>query len=92
MPDWFDGKPAPYGIFPPDTPDKKKQLDAFFSGPANPSTTVEKIPGLFKALNEKVPGIEKWGILGHCWGGKVNKTDLSPRETFSMFFKVAFIC
>lgn len=75
MPDWFDGKPASTGIFPPDTPEKKKQLDAFFSGPAKPTTTLEKIPGVLKALNEKVPGIEKWAILGHCWGGKVTIGD-----------------
>lgn len=71
MPDWFDGKPATPGIYPPDTPEKKKELSAFLSGPAKLSTTLDKIPGVLKTINEKVPGIEKWAILGHCWGGKV---------------------
>ena len=73
MPDLFHGKPAPLHIFPPDTPEKKKELGAFFGGPAKPSDTAEKVPQLLKALNEKVPGISKWGLIGFCWGAKVRE-------------------
>jgi dienelactone hydrolase len=71
IPDLFNGNPASLEIFPPDNPEKKKKLNDFFSGPANPTATTEKIPGLFKSLNEEVPGIKKWALLGYCWGGKV---------------------
>jgi dienelactone hydrolase len=71
VPDFFHGNTLPVEIFPPDTPEKKEQLGAFFGGPAKPVSTVEKIPGILKSLNEQVPGIKRWALLGMCWGGKV---------------------
>lgn len=71
MPDLFRDQPAEPGIFPPDTKEKAEKLGAFFKGPANPQDTSEKVPVLVNAIAEQVPGIEKWGVLGACWGGKV---------------------
>lgn len=71
MPDFFYGKPAEKDIFPPDTEEKKKKLGAFFEGPANPPKTAEKIPDIIKEISKQRSAIEKWGVVGGCWGGKV---------------------
>lgn len=72
IPDLFYGKPAEKGIFPPDNEEKKKKLGAFFEGPANPPKTAEKIPGIVKAIAKRKPEIQKWAVLGACWGGKAS--------------------
>lgn len=77
MPDFFLGKPLDISVFPPDTDDKKKQMSDFFAGPANPPETVKKVPELVKTLEQKYSGIQKWGSLGMCWGGKVGDALLS---------------
>ncbi|KAL8958594.1 MAG: hypothetical protein Q9193_004376, partial [Seirophora villosa] len=71
MPDFFLGKPLPLSVFPPDTDEKKNQMGDFFSGPANPPDTAKKVPELVKKLGQKYTGIQKWGSLGMCWGGKI---------------------
>ncbi|KAL9010839.1 MAG: hypothetical protein Q9173_004259 [Seirophora scorigena] len=71
MPDFFLGKPLPLSVFPPDTDEKKKQMGDFFAGPANPPDTAKKVPELVKNLGQKYTGIQKWGSLGMCWGGKI---------------------
>jgi dienelactone hydrolase len=71
MPDWFDGEPMPVEWYPPNTEEKKRNLEHFFQTKAAPPATVAKIPGVAKALQEAAPGVEKWGILGLCWGAKV---------------------
>lgn len=73
MPDFFLGKPLPLSVFPPDTDEKKKQMGDFFAGPANPPDNAEKVPELVKKLGQKYTGIQKWGSLGMCWGGKVGE-------------------
>ncbi|KAL8737592.1 MAG: hypothetical protein Q9181_001534 [Wetmoreana brouardii] len=71
IPDFFLGKPLPLSVFPPDTDEKKKQLGDFFAGPAKPPTIAEKVPDLVRKLQERYKGIQKWGSLGMCFGGKV---------------------
>ena len=72
MPDFFRGKPFPVSGFPPDTPEKQKNLGDFFSGPAEPGKTAELVPKLVTELTARSNGvIETWGILGYCWGGKI---------------------
>jgi len=72
LPDFFYGKPLPHSSFPPDTPEKQKQVGDFFAGPANPGETAEKVPELVKEIEKQRGGIQKWGSLGMCWGGKVS--------------------
>ena len=72
IPDWFKGDPVPLDWFPPDNDEKKKGLGDFFSGKGAPPKTVEAIPSVLKSLTEKTGSkIDKWGIIGFCWGGKV---------------------
>ena len=72
MPDFFRGKPFPLDSFPPDTDEKKKALGDFFGGPAKPDEIAAQVPKIVKELTERSGGtITKWGIVGHCWGGKI---------------------
>lgn len=69
MPDFFEGKPADLSWHPPQTKEHEQKLGEFFSTQGAPPRTLERIPGIVQELNKK--GIEKWGIVGFCWGGKV---------------------
>lgn len=71
IPDFFEGKPADHSWYPPDTKEKGEKLGAFFQGPAAPPKNAEKVPELVTAIKKYSPKIEKLGVLGMCWGGKV---------------------
>ena len=71
MPDFFYGKPAARSDFPPDTEEKKKRMGDFFAGPASPPDTAAKVPGILKEIEKQCSGINQWGVLGMCWGGKI---------------------
>lgn len=71
MPDFFEGKPADISWYPPDTKEKKEKLGEFFSNVGNPTKTVERVPKVIKEIESQFSGIESWGAVGFCWGGKV---------------------
>ena len=72
IPDFFHGEPFSSADFPPDTPEKGAKLGTFFQGVAAPPKTVGAIPRVIKDIEAKAGGkIEKWGVVGMCWGGKV---------------------
>lgn len=70
MPDFFEGSPADISWYPPDNEEKGKKLGEFFETKAAPPKTLPRIPKIVEELS-KSKGIEKWAILGYCWGGKV---------------------
>jgi dienelactone hydrolase len=70
IPDFFEGEPADISWYPPDNKEKEQKLGAFFQSKAAPPKTLPRIPKIVKELSES-KGIEKWGIMGFCWGGKV---------------------
>ncbi|KAG4270724.1 hypothetical protein FPRO04_02705 [Fusarium proliferatum] len=70
IPDWFKGSPCPIEIYPPDNDDKKKQLGDFF-GTYPPPKVAGQVPDYVKAVKDQDSAIEKFGIIGYCWGGKV---------------------
>lgn len=74
IPNWFNGNPANITWYPPKTDEDKKNLSEFFSGPAVPSKTLNRIPEVYAEANKLAAsgdGFSKWGIVGYCWGGKV---------------------
>ncbi|TAQ83639.1 hypothetical protein B7494_g8036 [Chlorociboria aeruginascens] len=72
MPDWFDGDVADIANYPADTPEKEKYILAFFKKQANPERNIEKVGKWMMAVKEdEAKGIEKWGVAGYCWGGKI---------------------
>lgn len=71
MPDFFFGKPVPRDAYPPNNEEKQKKVGEFFGGPAAQQPNTKKVPELMKEIEKLSPGIQKWGSLGMCWGGKV---------------------
>jgi dienelactone hydrolase len=78
MPDFFEGSPADISWYPPDNKDKEQKLGEFFQTQAAPPKTLPRIPKIVDELS-KSNGIEKWAIIGFCWGGKVSLDMMSGR-------------
>jgi len=87
MPDFFEGNPADISWYPPDNKEKEQKLGAFFKTAAAPPKTLPRIPKIIEELG-KAKGVEKWAILGFCWGGKI--VNLSSLEGTP--FKAAAAC
>ncbi len=51
-------------------------MGAFFKNQGLPQKTVERVPKVLKAVEGMFGGIEGWGVVGYCWGGKVGYTYL----------------
>lgn len=71
MPDFFKGEPMDIKNYPPVSDAQKKALGDFFAGPANPANTVDVVRNLVPKLKEQYPSVEKWAVVGFCWGGKI---------------------
>jgi dienelactone hydrolase len=88
MPDFFEGEPADISWYPPgNDPEKGKKLGTFFQTKAAPPKTLPRIPKIVEELKKK-EGLETWGVVGFCWGGKI--VNLSSMEGTP--FKVAASC
>ena len=73
VPDVLRGEHYDPADLPPDTPEKKAKLGAFIQGPGAPLKTVAMVPRIVREIQEKAGGgIDKWGIVGLCWGAKVS--------------------
>ncbi|KAG8528749.1 uncharacterized protein KY384_006436 [Bacidia gigantensis] len=86
MPDFFYGKPLALEVFPPNTEEKQKQFGDFFAGPAEPGMTSKKVLDLVKEIGgtSEGKGIQKWGSLGACWGGKIVSLTAQSGTPFSV--------
>lgn len=63
MPDFFNGKPCSLDWHPAVTDEQKAALSAWFPT-RMPSTGVERIPEILKALQSWSPSVEKWASFG----------------------------
>ncbi|KAI5809802.1 hypothetical protein DFH27DRAFT_476827 [Peziza echinospora] len=75
LPDFFDGKPLSLSQFPPDTPEKKAAVGAFFENQADQGKAVARVKSVLKSLKSEESewkGVEKWAVIGYCWGGKIS--------------------
>lgn len=73
MPDFFEGTYAEVDWFPADTDEKMGKVKNFLSTTADPAKTVPRVPKVVKEIEEKVKKFgDGWGVMGYCWGGKVN--------------------
>ncbi|OBT42471.1 hypothetical protein VE00_07919 [Pseudogymnoascus sp. WSF 3629] len=71
VPDFFEGQAADISWLPMDTEEKKTKLMGFFAEKANPVDNLNKLLAVMKEAKLSYPSVEKWAILGLCWGGKV---------------------
>ncbi|KAI9039372.1 dienelactone hydrolase family protein [Aspergillus affinis] len=78
VPDFFKGKGAQHDWYPMDTEDKTKAMMGFFREYAQFEPNVGVLKNALEEYKVAFPAVEKWGIFGLCWGGKV--TALSSGE------------
>jgi dienelactone hydrolase len=71
VPDYLEGVYAEHSWIPPDTEEKKAAFGAFFANHAAPPKVVPKVQATIAEAKTKFPSVEKWAVLGLCWGGKV---------------------
>jgi len=83
MPDFFKGSPMPIAWYPPNTEEKRKNMGEFFATVAAPPKNVVKVNELVPELRKKYPSVEKWGVVGFCWGGKVATLASGPGTAFA---------
>ncbi|MCJ1237458.1 hypothetical protein MMC14_005444 [Varicellaria rhodocarpa] len=93
VPDFFLGQNAKHEWFvPPATPEKAAAREAFRGpgGVADIPTGAKKVPGVVKAIEEKIAKeggkIESWGSVGMCWGGKIISLTSPSTPTFTTPF------
>lgn len=72
MPGFFGEQPAPLDWMPLDGPEDMEKLDAFCNGPGETGKTLERVARLREKFQQTHPEIERWGLVGYCWGGYVS--------------------
>ncbi|KAG0641393.1 dienelactone hydrolase [Tuber brumale] len=82
MPDFFKGQVADPDCYPPDTPDKWTALMGFLNGPANLKDGEANVRAVAEGLRAEFAGVERWGVVGFCWGGKVVAIVSGPGTPF----------
>lgn len=70
MPDFWEGDPCDFALYPPDTPEKQAKLGEWFQK-ASPPIHLPKIAPILEAAKQSNSNISKWGVIGYCWGGKM---------------------
>ena len=71
VPDVLENEYALHAWFPPDNEEKRTALQTFFKETAVPPLILPKVNAWLAEAKVKYPSVEKWGIFGLCWGGKV---------------------
>ncbi|KAF1987936.1 dienelactone hydrolase, variant [Aulographum hederae CBS 113979] len=71
FPDFFDGEPLGLDVIPADTDEKKAALGEFMKTKIGLDENRKKLDAFLKAAKEVYPGVEAWGAVGYCWGGKL---------------------
>ncbi|KAH8704137.1 dienelactone hydrolase [Talaromyces proteolyticus] len=72
VPDFLEGVYAEHSWTPPDTEEKKAAFSSFFANTAAPPLNIPKVNAVITEAKSKFPSVEKWGVVGLCWGGKLS--------------------
>lgn len=75
MPNFFRGPGIDPTLFPVDTPEKTAKVTEFIQGPANVEQAVKNLQMIMEKATITYPGVERWAVIGYCWGGKVRVSD-----------------
>ncbi|EED14969.1 dienelactone hydrolase, putative [Talaromyces stipitatus ATCC 10500] len=71
VPDVLENWYALHDWIPPDNEEKRIAFQTFFAENAAPPLVLPKVNAWLAEAKGKYPSVEKWGILGLCWGGKI---------------------
>ncbi|KAF8453174.1 hypothetical protein BGX38DRAFT_1179613 [Terfezia claveryi] len=71
IPDLFEGESYDYSLYPPDNAEKKAKFQSFWTTKAHFGKNQAAIRQITGALKDEFKSVEKWAIIGYCWGGKI---------------------
>jgi len=73
MPGVFGDSPAPLDWMPVEREGEvdEAKLDAFTEGPGETQKTLRRIDELMQRFKAMHPSINKWCLVGYCWGGYI---------------------
>jgi dienelactone hydrolase len=71
IPDFFNGEAARIEWAGMDTAEKRDNMMKFFVNKANPEANLTKLYSVTNEAKSLYATVEKWAVLGLCWGGKV---------------------
>ena len=63
-------------IFPVDSEEKKVRAQKFMAETADFAKGASTALNVRKEAGKKFSGVENWGALGLCWGGKVGLSSI----------------
>lgn len=72
VPDVLENEYALRAWLPPDNEEKRNALMSFLKESAATHLILPKVDAWLAEAKGKYPSVEKWGIFGLCWGGKVS--------------------
>ncbi|KAL1857372.1 hypothetical protein Plec18170_003496 [Paecilomyces lecythidis] len=71
VPEFLRGAQADPSWFPMDNQEKKEAFGKFFTDHASLEKNTEKLLEVVAEAKTKYPSVEKWAVVGLCWGGKL---------------------
>lgn len=71
IPDFFNGEAANLEWVGMDTDEKRNKMMGFFVEKASPEKNLATLISVTNEANSLYTTVEKWAVLGLCWGGKV---------------------
>ncbi|OKL58067.1 hypothetical protein UA08_06665 [Talaromyces atroroseus] len=89
VPDWFDGTVAEKAWVPPVSDEQKQKLGNFIQTKASPELVVPRVLKFAQTLQHRavLPQVQKLGIFGFCWGGKL--ASIACQQSARNIFTVA---
>ncbi|KAL0631268.1 hypothetical protein Q9L58_009867 [Maublancomyces gigas] len=84
MPNFFRGPGIDPTLFPVDTPEKTAKVTEFIQGPANVEQAVKNLQMIMEKATITYPGVERWAVIGYCWGGKAATLISGPSTPFKI--------
>lgn len=81
IPDFFNGEGANIEWVGMDTAEKRDSMMGFFAKKANPEKNLATLYSVANEAKSLYAAVEKWAVLGLCWGGKVRISIFTNRES-----------
>ncbi|KGO40374.1 Dienelactone hydrolase [Penicillium expansum] len=81
IPDFFNGEAANIEWVGMDTAEKRDNMMGFFANKASPEKNLATLYSVTNETKSLYATVEKWAVLGLCWGGKLAalaSTDQTP--------------
>ncbi|KAL2218203.1 putative dienelactone hydrolase [Thermoascus aurantiacus ATCC 26904] len=84
VPDLFEGTQGDINWLSMEPAERMQAVQKFLTEVAEPKKNAEKLVAIVTECKKKYPSIEKWGVLGLCWGGKLAAIVSGPQSLFNV--------